>query len=111
LVNDADEAAEPEEPNDAEPNAHASRTIRIKYSASGHCTVAHPAAPLGQHGATVTHEVTDIPPGVSTADVVRRYAGTAILQSYGALVPYDELGTGRILKGKHPESGPSDTLV
>ena len=72
------------------------RTLRIKYSATGHCAVTHPAAPLGRHGATITHEVTSIPRTVSTADAVRRYAATAILPSYGTTVAYADLGS-RIL--------------
>ena len=75
----------------------ADTTLRVKYTASGLCTVAHPAAPLGQHEDAVTHEVIEIPPGVSTTDVVRRYAGTAILPSYGAVVAYGDLGPDRIL--------------
>ena len=72
------------------------RTLRIKYSATGHCAVTHPAAPRGRHGATITHEVTSIPRTVSTADAVRRYAATAILPSYGTTVAYADLGS-RIL--------------
>lgn len=72
-------------------------TVKVKFGPSGHVSATHPAAPLGHHGESRTVAIVDVPPGVSTADVVRAYAASIDLGQHDT-VRYADLGAGRIIE-------------
>jgi hypothetical protein len=82
-------------------------TMKFKTleSTSGRLSPQAPHVPAGvtQDGRVMTYEVTDVPAGVSMAEVMRLADGTVWLSRFSA--SFDEIGVGRILA--QPKTGMS----
>ncbi len=78
-------------------------SLKFKELPSGEASLAHPQAPLGynERASVMIREVTDIPDGVTAAEVGLRYRTTAIIDTEAApvlSVRHDMLGEGRIIR-------------
>lgn len=71
--------------------------VKLKVTGSGQASLTHPQAALGVANGARTIMITNVPPDVSAAEVLRRYNAT-VDAGHDHAYSYSELGRGRIVR-------------